>query len=289
MSYNYGNLKNALDQLNRFRTYSLSRHHERYLFPYLCGSYFSYRKVDILRIKTIAEIVSNKTKEHIKYLEVGCGNGDFLEKIREYIPNAKGIENNINLFYLFYSIGRTKPEYIEIADARYGIDDFYDIIFVGWMDPGQDFRKKIADKTDIIITTLDSGLSLAAEYEGYGFKKIVKWITPSWEDVNIEITNHFYSNLDSKSLDFFSNLRGAHNFWYIYSKDNIKSDIIIDSLKNQIVVEETNTDKIIQYDFEKVLDECGFSFHQCIENHNINSKIKLWKMDMFNTKIYNKT
>lgn len=289
MSYNFRNLKNALDQLTVFRSYSLSKHHERYIFPYLCGSYFSYRKVDILRIKTIAETVSNKTKEHIKYLEVGCGNGDFLEKIREYIPNAKGIENNIDLYYLFYSIGRTKPEYIEIADARYGIDDFYDIIFVGWMDPGQDFRKNIADKTDIIITTLDSGLSLAAEYEGYGFKKIVKWITPSWEDLNIEITNHFYSNLDSKSLHFLSNLRGAHNFWYIYSKDNKKSDHIINSLKKQIVLEEINIGKIIQYDFEKVLDDCGFSFHQCIENHDINFKIKLWKMDMLNTKIYNKT
>jgi hypothetical protein len=282
MSYNFENLKNALNQLNRFRSYSLSKHHERYFFPYLCGSYFSYRKVDILRIQTIAEIVSNKTRQHIKYLEVGCGNGDFLERIREYIPNAKGIENNIDLFYLFYSIGKKKPDYIEIADARYGIDDFYDIIFVGWMDPGQDFRKNIADKTDIIITTLDAGLSLAAEYEGYGFKKIVKWITPSWEDVNIEINNYFYSNLDSKSLHFLSTLRGAHNFWYIYSKDNIKKDLIIDGLKRQIVLEETNTDKIIQYEFEKVLDECGFSFYQCIENHNINSKIKLWKMEFLN-------
>lgn len=282
MSYNFENLKNALNQLNRFRSYSLSKHHERYFFPYLCGSYFSYRKVDILRIKTIAEIVSNKTRQHIKYLEVGCGNGDFLERIREYIPNAKGIENNIDLFYLFYSIGKKKPDYIEIADARYGIDDFYDIIFVGWMDPGQDFRKNIADKTDIIITTLDAGLSLAAEYEGYGFKKIVKWITPSWEDVNIEINNHFYSNLDSKSLNFLSTLRGAHNFWYIYSKDNIKKDLIIDGLKRQIVLEETNTDKKIQYEFEKVLDECGFSFYQCIENHDINSKIKLWKMEFLN-------
>jgi hypothetical protein len=282
MSYNFENLKNALNQLNRFRLYSLSKHHERYFFPYLCGSYFSYRKVDILRIKTIAEIVSNKTRQHIKYLEVGCGNGDFLERIREYIPNAKGIENNIDLFYLFYSIGKKKPDYIEIADASYGIDDFYDIIFVGWMDPGQDFRKNIADKTDIIITTLDAGLSLAAEYEGYGFKKIVKWITPSWEDVNIEINNHFYSNLDSKSLHFLSTLRGAHNFWYIYSKDNIKKDLIIDGLKRQIVLEESNTDKKIQYEFEKVLDECGFSFYQCIENHDINSKIKLWKMEFLN-------
>src|SRR5688500_9956270 len=240
MDYNFRNLIIAFNQLEKFRSYSLSRHHERFLFPYLCGTYFSYRKVDVLRIKAIADAVSNNVTESIKYLEVGCGNGDFLEKVREYIPNAKGIESNIDIFY---SIGRTKPEYIERTEVKYGIDEFHDIIFVGWMDPGQDFRNNIADKTDIIITTLDSGLSLAAEYEGHGFKKIVKWITPSWEDVNIEITNHFYSNLDSKSLHFLSNLRGAHNFWYIYSKDNIKSDLIINKLKEQIALEEINTDR----------------------------------------------
>ncbi|HET8792578.1 MAG TPA: hypothetical protein VFM31_02200 [Nitrososphaeraceae archaeon] len=279
MSYSFTKLLNAVDQLKRFRSLALSKHHERYLFPYLCGSYFSYRKIDILRIKTIAEVISNKPNKQIKYLDIGCGNGDFLEKIREYIPNAKGIENNIELFYLLACIGRTKPDYIELNDVRYGIDDFYDIIFVGWMDPGQDFRKNIAEKTDIIITTLDAGLSLAAEYEGYGFKKIVKWITPSWEDVNIEITNHFYSNLDSKTLDFLTSLRGAHNFWYIYSKDNIKSELIIDRLKNQTELE---ADKYmtIRYDFEKVLDECGFSLYQSLQNHDKNSDIELWKLEI---------
>lgn len=276
MEYNFSNLINAFNQLKKFRFYSLSRHHERFLFPYLCGTYFSYRKVDVLRIKAIADAVSKKASRSIKYLEVGCGNGDFLKKVREYIPNAKGIESNVNIFY---SLGRPKPEYIEISDVKYGIDEFYDIIFVGWMDPGQDFRKYIADKTDIIITTLDSGLSLAAEYEGHGFKKIIKWTTPSWEDVNIEINNHFYSNLDSKSLQFLSNLRGAHNFWYVYSKDNIKSHLLIDSLKKQILDEENKEDKIIPYDFEKILDECGFSFHQCLDNNYINSKTKLWEID----------
>src|SRR5688500_5817106 len=268
MDYNFRNLIIAFNQLEKFRSYSLSRHHERFLFPYLCGTYFSYRKVDVLRIKAIADAVCNNVTESIKYLEVGCGNGDFLEKVREYITNAKGIESNIDLFY---SIGRTKPDYIEVTDVKYGIDEYKDIIFVGWMDPGQDYRNNIADKTDIIITTLDSGLSLAAEYEGHGFKKIVKWITPSWEDVNIEINNHFYSNFDSKSLQFLSNLRGAHNFWYIYSKNDIKSDLLIDSLKKQIQ-EEKKEDKTLSYDFEKILDECGFSFLQSLDNNNsINS------------------
>lgn len=276
MDYNFRNLINAFHQLEKFRSYSLSRHHERFLFPYLCGTYFSYRKVDVLRIKAIADAVSNNVTKSIKYLEVGCGNGDFLEKVREYIPNAKGIENNIDIFY---SIGRTKPEYIEITDVKYGIDEFHDIIFVGWMDPGQDFRNNISDKTDIIITTLDSGLSLAAEYEGHGFKKIVKWTTPSWEDVNIEINNHFYSNLDSKNLQFLSNLRGAHNFWYVYSKDNRKSQLLVDTLKKQILYEENTEGKIVPYDFEKILDECGFSLHQCLYINSIKSKTKLWELD----------
>jgi hypothetical protein len=276
MDYNFRNLINAFTQLKKFRSYSLSRHHERFLFPYICGTYFSYRKVDVLRIKSIADAVSNNLTDSIKYLEVGCGNGDFLEKVREYISSAKGIESNLDIFY---SLGKIKPEYIEITDVKYGIDEFQDIIFVGWMDPGQDFRKNIAEKTDIIITTLDAGLSLAAEYEGYGFKKIVKWTTPSWEDVNIEINNQFYSTLDSKSLQFLSDLRGAHNFWYVYSKDNVKSHLIIDSLKKQILHEENKEGKIIPYDFEKILDECGFSFHQCLYNNYVNSKTILWKID----------
>ena len=285
MDYNFRNLTNAFNQLNKFRSYSLSRHHERYLFPYLCGTYFSYRKVDVLRIKAIADAVSNNVTESIKYLEVGCGNGDFLEKVRKYLPNAKGIECNLDLFYSF---GRIKPDYIEITDVKYGIDEYKDIIFVGWMDPGQDYRNNIADKTDIIITTLDSGLSLAAEYEGHGFKKIVKWITPSWEDVTIEINNHFYSNFDSKSLQFLSNLRGAHNFWYIYSKNDIKSDLLIDALKKQIQ-EEKKEDKTLSYDFEKILDECGFSFLQSLDNTCVNSETKLWEIDFLNNIEHNKT
>ena len=165
---------------------------------------------------------------------------------------------------------------------------YKDIIFVGWMDPGQDYRNNIAEKTDIIITTLDSGLSLAAEYEGHGFKKIVKWITPSWEDVNIEINNHFYSNLDSENLQFLSNLRGAHNFWYIYSKNDIKSDLLIDALKKQIQ-EEKKEDKTLSYDFEKILDECGFSFLQSLYNNSLNTKTKLWEIDFLNNIEHNKT
>src|SRR5918996_2641931 len=96
---------NALDQ---FRKYAISPHHERFIFPFLCGSYFTYRKIDVLRIFAIAKTIS----ENPTYLDVGCGYGDFLEKIREYIPIAEGIEKSADIFY---SVGRTKPRYITIA------------------------------------------------------------------------------------------------------------------------------------------------------------------------------
>ena len=39
----------------------------------------------------------------------------------------------------------------------------------------------------------------------------------------------------------------------------------------------------LPYNFEKILDECGFSFHQCLDNNSLNSKIKLWKIDFLET------
>ena len=58
---------------------------------------------------------------------------------------------------------------------------------MGWIDPGIDFRDAIAAKTDVIITTFDQGISLAAEFDGHGFQRVATWRTPTWEDINSEI------------------------------------------------------------------------------------------------------
>jgi len=155
----------ALKALEEFRKYSISLHHERFIFPFLCGSYFTYRKVDVERITSLAKAISKDPT----YLDVGCGYGDFLEKIIQYLPNAEGIEKSADIFF---KLGRYKPDYIKIGDAYNGIEKKYDLIFVGWMEPGVDYRDKIAASTDVIITTLDKGLSLAVEFEGHGFEKI---------------------------------------------------------------------------------------------------------------------
>jgi len=244
-------INNALEALKKFREYAISPHHERFIFPFLCGSYFTYRKIDVLRIFTIAKTIS----ENPTYLDVGCGYGDFLEKIREYIPKAEGIEKSADIFY---SVGRTKPSYITIADAYNGIGNNYDIIFVGWMEPGVDYRDKIAKSANCIITTLDQGLSLAAEYDGHGYKRIAYWRTPSWDDVNYEIMNRYYTKIPLETHLKLSSMRRAHNLWYIYCSNEKKSEVIVKALKRSINEECKSLSN--RYDFEDVLDECGFRY-----------------------------
>jgi SAM-dependent methyltransferase len=264
MTFSIADIINAHKELKKFRLSNNNKSHERFIFPFLCGSYFTYRKVDVVRIFTISKAIS----ENPTYLDVGCGYGDFLEKIREYIPTAKGIEKSAEIFY---SIGRIKPDYIEIADAYNGIDKKYDIIFVGWMEPGVDYRDKIAESTQCIITTLDQGLSLAAEFDGHGFEKIASWVTPSWEDVNIEITNRYYTKITNRLIQKLANLRGAHNLWYVYCKPQLKKRIK-SVLKRHILEESRKEYK--QYEFETVLDNTGYRYFEKLKNPYV--KQRLW-------------
>jgi SAM-dependent methyltransferase len=258
----------AQKELNSFRlrTFSIKNAsiHERFIFPFLCGSYFTYRKVDVERITSIAKAISKDPT----YLDVGCGYGDFLEKIIQYLPNAEGMEKSADIFF---KLGRYKPDYIKIGDAYNGIEKKYDLIFVGWMEPGVDYRDKIAASTDVIITTLDQGLSLAVEFEEQGFEKIASWITPSWDDINTEITNKYYSKISNKTIESLKQLRGAHNLWYVYSKPKYK-DIIKETL---IKSNKKDYNKDV-YEHEKILDECGFSYNEVLPS---NPDICLWKIN----------
>lgn len=260
----------AQKELDRFRsimyTYKGSTDHERFIFPFLCGSYFAYRKIDVERIVSIAKTISKDPS----YLDIGCGYGDFLEKIRQYLPNAEGMEKSAEMFF---KLGKYKPDYIKIGDAYNDIEKKYDIIFVGWMEPGVDYRDKIAKNTEVIITTLDQGLSLAAEFEGFGYEKVASWITPSWEDINTEITNKYYSKIPDETIKVLSELRGAHNLWYVYSKPKYKESIK-QTLRRCLANE--NLKEIEKYDFEDVLDEVGYRY---LENINIDDKRHLlWEI-----------
>ena len=254
MPFNAEDLRKAQHELAKFIENARSQYHVRYIFPFFKGSYFAYRKIDVLRIVAIAKGISNNPR----YLDVGCGYGDFLRQIRKFIPSAEGIEKDASIFY---SLGIVKPNYIGIADAHC-IDKKFDLIFVGWMEPGQDFRDPVARSTDVIITTLDQGISLQAEFDGHGFQRVAWWRTPSWEDVNTEIMNRYYTKMAQSTRTKLAKMRGAHNLWYVYAKpqkiQNVKAAL------NRQVEKESHFDH--GYDFESTLDECGYGFLQKLEN-----------------------
>ena len=261
----------AQRELDKFRStfpmHTNSADHERFIFPFLCGSYFTYRKIDVKRIASIAKTVSKDPS----YLDIGCGYGDFLEKVRQYLPNAEGMEKSVEMFF---KLGKYKPDYIKIGDAYNEIEKKYDVIFVGWMEPGVDYRDKIAEKTEVIITTLDQGLSLAAEFEGFGYERVASWVTPSWEDINTEITNKYYSKISDEIIKSLSELRGAHNLWYVYSKPKY-TESIKETLRGCLAYEKKKENK--GYDFENVLDEVGYRY---LENFNRGDKrLLLWDID----------
>ena len=277
MPFKTADLQKAMISLEQFKTYAISPHHERYSFPFIRGTYFTYRKIDVLRLFSISKAVAKNGKP--RYIDVGCGNGDFLTKMREFIPNAVGIDNDAKVFYYYNMV---KPDYIKIADARWGVDHQFDIIFVGWMDPGIDFRDAVAAKTDVIVTTLDQGISLAAEFEGNGFERIAKWRTPSWEDVNIEIMNRYYTKMSNTTCLSLSKLRGAHNLWYVYSRKPSKSEAIKSILIKRL--EDEKKDMSEHYDFEDVLDECGFRYLEQLQDLSsyVERKERLWDIQFNN-------
>ena len=246
-------LRDARKSLEQYRRRAVSPHHERYSFPFFSGTYFSYRKIDVRRVVSISKAVSKNPS----YLDVGCGYGDFLKRVREFLPEAEGMEKDAGIFY---GLGVAKPDYIAISDAHW-IGRRYDVIFVGWMEPGQDYRDPVAKNTDVIITTLDQGISLAAEFDGHGFDRVAHWRTPSWEDVNIEIMNRFYTKISEDKGAELAKMRGAHNLWYVYAKSHVA-----DTVKKALQAQLSQEDPRDRYDFEAVLDECGFGYLQKLEN-----------------------
>jgi hypothetical protein len=269
MPYSEQQILDAKRSLSHFRTRAISPYHERFSFPFLCGSFFVYRKVDVKRIVRIAKTVASKPL----FLDVGCGYGEFLTKVRNYIPDALGIEIDPKIFYC---LGMEVPPYIKIWNPKWGLDRRFDMVFIGWMEPGIDFRDEIAIRTKVIVTTLDQGLSLAAEYEAHGFERIAWWRTPSWEDVNIEILNRHYTKISNEMLVKLFELRGAHNFWYVYSRDEDMSTKIRQNLAQAVDEEHLGINDT--YDYEEVLDECGFGFLQELATANGSPRVKLWEI-----------
>lgn len=268
-------LQDAYSQFRKFVSQNQIPNHERYIFPFFAGTYFTYRKVDVIRLISIAKSISRTPT----YVDAGCGYGDFLEKIREYIPNAIGIEKEGNIFYAF---NRPRPDYIYSTSIEWLENQTFDLAFIGWMEPGVDFRKHVAKLAKCIVTTFDEGgqcgINGGCEYEEYGFKRIAWWRTPSWIDVNTELMNKCYtpaSMLSEQTKYELARLRSAHNFWYIYTRPSI-SDEVVAGLRSCVAKENKLSSKE-RFDFESVLDQCGFHYKENLLSPSDQAK-PLWEV-----------
>ena len=275
MSFSLTEILKANTLYKQFKSQDIPMHHERFIFPLFSGTYFCYKKIDVLRIVAIAKALSSNPT----FIDIGCGNGDFLGKIRTYLPKALGVEQNLTLFYI---LNKQKPYYIrsfqlEVLNLK---KNSFDIAFVGWMQPGTDFRAHVSKLSECIITTFDSGgqcgINGGCEYEEFGFQKIASWRTPSWIDVNTELMNKFYTKSIKSNFNFLSSLRTANNLWYVYSTPK-KSDKIINSLKNHFIKEKNMFYWQERYDFEDLLDELGFCYGEKLVLQP--SKHDLWKIE----------
>lgn len=265
MPFRRDDLQKAYFAYKEFIHLKPPEHHERYIFPFFAGSYFAYRKIDVMRVMAIGKSISPDPS----YIDIGCGYGDFLSKIRQFVPNAIGIEEDTSIFYRFQ---KHLPDYIysSVLTDWFGKRSF-DISFVGWMEPGVDFRKTVSKFSKCIITTFDTGgqcgINGDCEYDEFGFQKIAWWRTPSWIDVNFELMNRFYTpslTTEVNKKEELAKLRTANNLWYIYTLPEISDNVRV-GLDRWLKREEDESLYSTQcFDFETILDECGFHYMETL-------------------------
>jgi hypothetical protein len=276
MPFRLDELQQAHIEFQKFKHRNPPLHHERYIFPFFAGSYFTYRKVDVFRIVEVAKAISNEPK----YVDVGCGYGDFLNKVREFLVNAIGIEKQTAIFYL---LGKPRPDYIYPSAIEWLEGKTFDMAFVGWMDHGVDFREFVARSAKCVVTTFDSGgqcgINGGCEYDQFGLKRIAWWKTPSWIDVNTELMNRYYTpslTADETNKHKLSTLRTAQNLWYLYARSEV-SDQITTALKQWLTIEE-QTFAMEKFDFESILDECGFYYMKHLPTAVLSEDKRLWEV-----------
>jgi SAM-dependent methyltransferase len=258
MPFTFDELQKAHREFKKFNYRNRHRDHERFIFPFFAGTYFTYRKIDVFRIVQLALAISDDPK----YVDVGCGYGDFLNKVREFLGNAIGIEKETAIFYL---LEIQRPDFIYPTAIEWLEGKTFDIAFVGWMDHGVDFREFVADSVKCVVTTFDSGgqcgIDGGCDYDEFGLKGLAWWKTPSWIDVNTELMNKYYTKslrTDEMSKDCLSKLRTAQNLWYLYARPEV-SDQVTSALKRWLRREE-QVFAVEKFDFESILDECGFHY-----------------------------
>lgn len=102
--------------------------------------------------------------------------------------------------------------------------------------------------------------------------------------MNTEIMNRYYTSISEDTRQDLAKLRSAHNLWYVYCKP-AKSDIVRSVIK-KCIRQEAHGFINEHYEFESVLDDCGFRYHEELEepSSEIESNAKLWEIRLIHTK-----
>ena len=119
------------------------------------------------------------------------------------------------------------------------------------MEPGQDFRNSIALSTDIIVTTLDQGISWKLKLTVMASKE---WHGGGLLHGRMSTRNHesvLYENIRQQANRSLPGC-GEHTTFGMCMSNHKKSGVSKSAQKRQLADESPSNDR---YDFESVLDE----------------------------------
>jgi hypothetical protein len=73
--------------------------------------------------------------------------------------------------------------------------------------------------------------------------------------------NKYYTPMTDETKKQLLELRSAHTMWYVYTKENLTS-ILNEAFKLWMKKESQLPLDVEKYDFESILDECGFHYNE---------------------------
>jgi hypothetical protein len=88
--------------------------------------------------------------------------------------------------------------------------------------------------------------------------------------------NKYYTPLTDEMEKELFKLRSAHTMWHIYTKENLSS-VVNDALTSWMEKESQLSLDDHKYNFEKILDECGFHYNEELPVLTSQKKA-LWKV-----------
>lgn len=232
--------KDELNSVRRIVKEGLPKVPKRFESPRDFGCYVAYRRVDVLRIVEVARALSPDPR----VIDVGCGNGDLLKRVREYIPGAIGVDVEEKW---------TVKPYIRCMDVN-DVKEEFDMAILSWMELGEDYREAVSRIADVIISVWERGgacgnteirESWTQDFEEFGFIPVATWRTPAWADINMRL-------ITGRPPLFTIDL-GC--IWEVWAQEGLHKRVL-EALREYAGREKGL--RIEPYPFERYYDEAGY-------------------------------